>query len=255
MAHLVPRPQYMVATATFLELWLSHLHPRIWLTILERNRMMMLRYSTHIKSVSGQQNMLPYVWKKTSHEDYQTAHIPWNHPKTWSWSLCRLLAMYCFWWACSLAIYTQSHCGSSWCGLFGQWEWYKQPPSCPLVVVRIKCTGWMVIQGFVLCVGIFLALWRVDGWVIIWSFLERFWVSFWYVIYCIITSIIFMHEGLCWKFTMLWVMVETLVLEKGIVVAIGLCVWLSCNWEFGIFAQQTLARMIFGMRTQSSSLR
>jgi len=42
----------------------------------------------------------------------------------------------------------------------------------------MEYTGWKVVQGFVLWVGIFLALWRVDGWVILWSLLERFWVSF-----------------------------------------------------------------------------
>jgi len=36
----------------------------------------------------------------------------------------------------------------------------------------MECTGWTVVQGFALWVGIFLALWRVDGWVIIWSFGE-----------------------------------------------------------------------------------
>lgn len=36
---------------------------------------------------------------------------------------------------------------------------------------RMQCTDWMVIQGFLLKVGIFLVLWRVDGWVIIWSIL------------------------------------------------------------------------------------
>jgi hypothetical protein len=45
--------------------------------------------------------------------------------------------------------------------------------------------------------GYFLALWRVDRWVIIWSFLVRFWVSLWCFVYFIITSFIFMHEGLC----------------------------------------------------------
>jgi hypothetical protein len=34
----------------------------------------------------------------------------------------------------------------------------------------MECTGWTVVQGFVVKVGNFLALWRVDGWVIIWNF-------------------------------------------------------------------------------------
>jgi hypothetical protein len=60
----------------------------------------------------------------------------------------------------------------------------------------MECTGWTVVQGFALLVGIFLALWRVDGWVIIWSFLVRFRVSFWCFVYFIIASFIFIHEGL-----------------------------------------------------------
>jgi hypothetical protein len=60
-----------------------------------------------------------------------------------------------------------------------------------------RCTGLTVIQRFVLWVGIFLALWRVDGWVIIWSFLVRFWVSFCCFVYLIHTSFIFMHKALC----------------------------------------------------------
>jgi len=34
----------------------------------------------------------------------------------------------------------------------------------------MECTGWMAVQRFALWVGIFLALWRVDGWVIILEF-------------------------------------------------------------------------------------
>jgi hypothetical protein len=69
-------------------------------------------------------------------------------------------------------------------------------PAAKLVVERMECTGWTVVQGFALWVGKFLALWRVDGWVIIWRFLVRFWVSFWCFAYFIITSFIFMHKGL-----------------------------------------------------------
>jgi len=45
-------------------------------------------------------------------------------------------------------------------------------------------------------------------------------------------------------FMMLGLIVETLSFGNGIVAAIGLRVWLSCNWLFGIFTQQKLARMI-----------
>jgi len=40
-------------------------------------------------------------------------------------------------------------------------------PAARWVIVRMECTGWMVVQRFALWVSIFLALWRVDGWVII----------------------------------------------------------------------------------------
>ena len=74
----------------------------------------------------------------------------------------------------------------------------------------------------------FLALWRVDRWVIIWSFLVIFWVSFWCCVYFIITSFIFKHEGLSWKFTMFGLIVEMFVFENGIVAANGLYTYLSC---------------------------
>jgi len=94
----------------------------------------------------------------------------------------------------------------------------------------MECTGKTVVQGFALWAGMFLALWRVDGWVIIWSWLEWFGVSFWRFVYFIITSVIFMLEGLCGEFTMLGLISEKLVFWKSIVAAIELGVWLSCNW-------------------------
>jgi len=50
-----------------------------------------------------------------------------------------------------------------------------------------------------------------------------------------------MHEGLCWEFTMLGSIVETIIFGTGIVAVIGLHVWQSCNWQFRIFTQQKLA--------------
>jgi len=94
----------------------------------------------------------------------------------------------------------------------------------------MECTGWTVVEGFALWVGIFLALWKVDRWVIIWSFLVRFCVSFWCFVYFIITSFIFMHEGLCSEFTMTGLIVEMFIFGNGILAVIGLHVWLSCNW-------------------------
>jgi hypothetical protein len=71
----------------------------------------------------------------------------------------------------------------------------RQPPSCKLVIVRMECTGWTDLQGFGLWGGIFLALSRLDGWVIIWSLLETFLVSFWYFLNFILPPIRFMYKG------------------------------------------------------------
>jgi len=173
---------------------------------------------------------LPIVWTDASKEDYHTAATPWGHLKPCSWSLCRLRAKHCCRWGCGLATRARSHCESSRCRLFGQWEAYKQPPCCKLVVVQMECTGLTVVHGFALSVVNFLALWRVDGWVKIWSFLVRFWVSFWCFVYFRITSFIFMHAGLCWEFKMLGLIVEMLIFGNGIEAATGHRVWLSWNW-------------------------
>jgi len=92
----------------------------------------------------------------------------------------------------------------------------------------MECTGWTVVQGFALCNvgGLFLALWRVDEWVLVWSFLVRFWVSFWCFVYFIITLVIYIHDGLWWKFRMLGFVIETLLFGNGIVAAIRPHVWL-----------------------------
>jgi len=125
-----------------------------------------------------------------------------------------------------LATQAQSHWEFSSCGFFAQQEASKLPPSCKLVIVRMQCTGRTVVQGLAEWAGIFLALWSVDGWVILWSLLERFWISFWCFISSIIASVIFMHEGLCWEFTMLGLIVEMHGFGKHIVAVIGLGVWL-----------------------------
>jgi len=182
------------------------------------------------KSCPGNENWLPHVQMETSKADYQTVAIPWSHPKQCYWFLLQLQAKHCWWWGCGFAIWVQSHSQSSRCRLFGQLEVYKQPPSCKLVVVRMKCTSWMVVQGFRLWVGIFLSLWRVDGWVIIESFWVRIWVSIWWVVNCIIIPFIFMHERQYWEIKMLGLIIVMFHFGKGIVAAIGLHVWLSWNW-------------------------
>jgi hypothetical protein len=94
----------------------------------------------------------------------------------------------------------------------------------------MECNGWMVVQGFEWWVGKFLALWRVDGWVIIWSFLVRYLVTFWCFVYFMITSCILLHKGLSLKFIMLQLIVKTFIYGNGIVADIGLHEWLSSNW-------------------------
>jgi len=70
--------------------------------------------------------------------------------------------------------------------------------------------------------GYFLALWKMDAWVIIWTFLERFRVSVCCFVYFIISSVIFMYEELCCEFTMLGLIVEIPVFGKGTVAEIEL---------------------------------
>jgi hypothetical protein len=69
----------------------------------------------------------------------------------------------------------------------------------------------------------------------------RFWVSFRWFDHCIITSFIFMHDGLYWEFPILRLIVEIFNFGKGMVAMIELCAWLLCNWQFGILTQQMLA--------------
>lgn len=53
---------------------------------------------------------------------------------------------------------------------------------------------------------------------------------FWYFVYFVITSVIFIHEGLCRGFTILGYIVETYGFAKGVVAVIEPWVWLSCDW-------------------------
>jgi len=131
------------------------------------------------KKLPNDENRVSKVSTESSKENHQTAEIPWSHPKRCSWSLCRLRLKCCCCWGCDMATRAQSHYESSCYRLPCELETYKLPLGCKLVDVRIECTGWTVVQGFVLWVGISLAVWRVDGWVIISSVLGRFWVCFW----------------------------------------------------------------------------
>jgi len=63
-----------------------------------------------------------------------------------------------------------------------------------------------------------------------------------------------MHEGLCWEFMILKLVVQMFVLGKDLVAAIEISVWQSCDWKFGIFTQQQLAQMISDMWTRFNLL-
>ena len=126
-------------------------------------------------------------------------------------------------------------------GLSGSNHTLKSSETILLVSLLVTSKAMFLMR---LWEGMFPSPWRVDGWVIIWSVLERFWVSLWCFVYIMITSVICMHEKLCWHFMMLGLMVQKLVFSKGTVEVIGFRVWLSCNLKFGIFAQRKLAQMI-----------
>jgi hypothetical protein len=81
-------------------------------------------------------------------------------------------------------------------------------------------------------VGILLTLWRVNRWVIIWSLLKRFQVSFGCVWHFIIKLVIFMHEGQCRELLLLALIIEMQVVGMGTVTSIGLRICLLCNWLF-----------------------
>jgi len=217
--------------------------------------MRMMRHSVHIQESSGRPNRFPNVPMEASKVDYYTAAILWSHPTVYSWSLCWLWAKRCCWGWWGLARRVQSHSESPHCRLFGQYDACKQPPSCKPIIVLMECTSCTVVQDFAWFVGIFLALWRVDRWVIIWSCLVRFWVSVWCFVYFIITAFLFMYEGLCEEITMMELIVEIFVFGNGIVAAIGHHIWLSHIWLFGIFTQLKLAWDSSEVQMHFSSLR
>jgi hypothetical protein len=59
--------------------------------------------------------------------------------------------------------------------------------------------------------------------------LEFFGDYVWCFVTCIITSGIFMHEVLCWEFTMFELIIEFLVTGQCIVAVFALCVKYSCH--------------------------
>ena len=155
---------------------------------------------------------------------------PCRHPTPCSSSLCQLSTKLCCWGGWGVAMLARSQGQSFRCGLFGQNEVYKQPPSCKWFILWMECTGWMVLQRFTFWVGIFLALWRVDRWVKIQSVLVRYWVTSWCFVYFIIKLVTFIHEGLCTYCMMFRLIIGRFVFGKGIVAAIRLRVWLSGDW-------------------------
>jgi hypothetical protein len=197
LAQMVTRQLYVTLAATFLWMASSRLQPRISSTILGWNRMMRVWRAAQIHKPSRQGKQASkglIVSFKIGLSDISD-HLKASENLFFVTLPIRIkqLLQIRMWLGCTTTIKLES----SRCRLFSQLAEYKQAPSCKLVVVRMESTGWTVVQGFALWVGILLALWMVDGWVIIWSFVVRLWVSFWCFVYCIITSFIFMHEGLC----------------------------------------------------------
>jgi len=181
------------------------------------------------KKLPNHEISLPMARNDASKVGYEEPAIPSSDPTPSSRSLCRWWAADHCWWRCGIATWAQSLSETSRCWRFGYFQGNRQHPCCTWVVVRMKFTG-MCVQGFPLRVGISLALWMVDGWVILWSCLERFWVSLWCVDYCIIKSVIFRHEWRCWEFILLGLIVKMLGFENGTVAEIGHHEWLSCDW-------------------------
>jgi len=60
----------------------------------------------------------------------------------------------------------------------------------------------------------YLAFWMVDRCAIIQCCLGRYWGSFYGCVYYIITMVIFMHDRLCSEFTMLRLIIRTLLCRK-----------------------------------------
>jgi len=157
-AQLVRRCLCMGASATFHWMRLSHLQLRILMTMSGWNRLMIQTHGVKIQETSQNKNTLPKVQMNASMKHYQTTALPWSYPKLCSWSLCWVWAKCCCWWWCGFAMRTWSDCESSHCSLFSQQEQYKQLNSCKWDIVRMEFTGWTVVQGLALWVGILQAL-------------------------------------------------------------------------------------------------
>jgi len=229
-AQLVPRRVCIIAAATLFWMTSSHLQRRIWSMISRRDRMMMVRRGAQIQEPSWPQKQasksLNWSFKRKLPDSSDT--MKWSETLLLvslqitnnAWMMMTMLLGYVSTITlCILPLQAPSPIG-------------HVQPATQLPISQCE-DGMPWLDGCSrICVvgGDLSALWRVDGWVIIWSFLVTFQVSFWCLVYFIITSFIFMHEGLCWEFTMWGLIVETFVLGKGIVVAIWLHAWLSCNW-------------------------
>jgi len=229
-AQLVPRGLFMVAAVTILWMTFSHLHPQIGSTILGRNLIMMLRGTAKIQEAFRWRKLASNCLNRNFKTELTDSSDTLQSSETVLWAslptMSKELLLMSRWlrYASTVTLWMLP--------LQAFWLVGSVQGATQLRISRCEygCTGWSVIEEFVLWVRMFLALWRADRWVIIWSFLVRFWVSFCWCVYFIITSFIFIHKGLCWEFTMLGLIIEKFVFGKGIVAAIGLGVWLWCNW-------------------------
>jgi len=179
MAQLMLRLVRIVATAMCLLMLSTYLRARIWSTISQMNQMMQLRRSSQILEAFPQ-------WKQAS-KSSKGSFKKGLSDSSETLKSSKTMLLVCF-----LITSKGLLLMTMWLGHTSRMTLWILPlwAICPIgtfqVVghgqsnhVRIECPSWMVVQELMLGVGIFLPLWRVDRWVIIWSFLERFWVTFW----------------------------------------------------------------------------
>jgi len=230
MAHLVPRRLCMVAAATIFWMTSSHLQPRIWSTISGGNWMMLVRHSAQIQEASRQ-------WKKAFKSLNRHCEIGLSDSSdTFKSSETVILV--------SLPIKTKALLlMTMWLGYSSTMTLWILPQqvlgtigsvqaAAQLQISRCEdgmhwldgCSRICIVGGYFSCT---LEGWQMrDNLEFFGEVLGHFLV---FLIF-FITSFIFMHEGLCWEFTILEIIVEMFIFGKGIVAAIELHVCLLCNW-------------------------
>jgi len=168
-----------VATTLFLWKTCSWFQIKIWWKMSGRNRMILVRCCTHMQDASQHRKhasksfnwSLKKALPDSSHnmKSSENVHLVSLIIVSKAWMMTSL-------WLAYASTITLRILPLQALQLTG---WVQAAAQLEISLVRRQCTGWTVVEGFVLRVGIFLPPWKVDGWVIIWSFLVRFWVPFW----------------------------------------------------------------------------